>query len=155
MGRVTALSPPRLQHTRIDQRVAYERQHARFRPMREQPAANVGQDGRSNAGVVKLACQRIVPVDAGTNGRCGRSGRHGIEMLEHEDQGEVRGRFGWAAPVARAVSEIGVGEDRAEGVAHGHGPIARGEGPLRRLDRSGGNDRLKRLITCHGGTSIS
>ena len=97
-------------------------------PAGGEAAAELGEGGEVESGVVELESEGVLPVDAAADGVGGLAIGEVLGELQDGDQGELPGgQCGLSAPGVE-VGEVAVAEDGSEFVAEPEVGVALGEG---------------------------
>ena len=153
MGRVGALAGAGLEQAAGLAGLEHRVQEEPFGPAGRQAAAELGEDGEVEAGVVELEAEGVLPVDAAADGIGGPSIGEVLGELHDGDQGEPPGRQrGLPAPGVE-VGEVAVAEDVPELVAEPEVGIPLGEGGAGDAGGQFGDGRDGARLQRHGSTS--
>ena len=153
MGRVGALAGTGLEQAAVLAGLEHLVQEEPFGPAGGEAAAELGEDGEVESGVVELEAEGVLPVDAAADGVGGLSIGEVLGELHDGDQGEPPGgQCGLSAPGVE-VGEVAVAEDGAEFVAEPEVGIPLGEGGAGDAGGQLGDGRDGAGLQGHGGTS--
>jgi hypothetical protein len=128
VGRVGALAGPGREQAAVLAGFQHPVQEELLGPAGRLAAAELGEDGEIEAGIIELESEGVFPVDAAADGVGGLAIGEVLGELQDRDPGELPGwQRGLATPGVE-VGEVSVAEDGPEPVAESEVGVALGEG---------------------------
>ena len=153
VGRVGALAGTGLEQSAVLTGLHDLVQEDALRPTGGEAAAELGEDGEVESGVVELEPEGVLPVDPPANGVGGPSIGEILCELHDGDQGELPGGQCGLSASGIEVGEVAIAEDGSEFVSEPEVGVSLGEGGAGDAGGQLRNGRDGAGLEGHGGTS--